>query len=139
MPRLLALQDVILHAEGAAVDLRGAQLDQFEQLLVDAGLGRDLAERQHDFVGVGRQRTMKSLTHCGHVTFSSLMFDTLSCYRDGITIRNLERFKAARSLRSTAPRALATSEIATDLQQNCGSDDGVMAFGAARRAVRLPA
>src|SRR5450759_2023381 len=26
----LALQDVVLHAEGAAVDLRGAQLDQFQ-------------------------------------------------------------------------------------------------------------
>ena len=38
----------MLHAEGAAVDLRGAQLDQLEQLLVDAGLGGDLAERQHE-------------------------------------------------------------------------------------------
>jgi hypothetical protein len=53
---LLAFQDVILHAEGAAVDLRGAQLDQFEQLLVHAGLARHLAERQHGRVGVRCQR-----------------------------------------------------------------------------------
>ena len=45
-----------MHAEGAAVDLRGAQLDQFEQLLVHAGLARDLAERQHGRVGVRCQR-----------------------------------------------------------------------------------
>src|SRR6266850_2142084 len=51
---LLALQDVILHAEGTAIDLRGAQLDQFEQLLVHASLARDLAERQHGVIGVGR-------------------------------------------------------------------------------------
>ncbi len=46
----------MLHAEGAAVDLRGAQLDQFKQLLVHAGLGRHLAERQHGLVGVRCQR-----------------------------------------------------------------------------------
>src|SRR3954466_9520215 len=41
----LALQDVILHAEGTAIDLRRAQLDQFEQLLkAYPGLsGADLA------------------------------------------------------------------------------------------------
>ena len=46
----------MLHAIGATVDLRGAQLDQFEQLLVDAGLGGDLAERLHGLEGIGRQR-----------------------------------------------------------------------------------
>jgi hypothetical protein len=40
----------------AAIDLRGAQLDQFEQLLVDAGLGGGLAKRCDNIVGVGRQR-----------------------------------------------------------------------------------
>ena len=44
----------MLHAEGAAVDLRGAQLDQFEKLLVEAGLGRHLAERQHQLIRIGR-------------------------------------------------------------------------------------
>ena len=44
----------MLHAKRAAVDLRGAQLDQFEQLLVHAGLGRDLAQRQHGAVDVRR-------------------------------------------------------------------------------------
>jgi len=36
--------------------LRGAQLDQFEQLLVDAGLAGRLAKRRNQIVGVGRQR-----------------------------------------------------------------------------------
>ena len=39
----LAQQNMMLHAEGAAIDLRRAQLDQFEQLLVDAGLCGGLA------------------------------------------------------------------------------------------------
>ena len=47
-------QDVMLHAEGAAVDLRGAQLDQLEKLLVEAGLGRDLAQRKHQIIRIGR-------------------------------------------------------------------------------------
>ena len=46
----------MLHAERAAVDLRGAQLDQFEQLLVDAGLGGHPAERGYDIESFGRQR-----------------------------------------------------------------------------------
>jgi hypothetical protein len=50
------LQDVKLDAEGAAVDLRGAQLDQFKQLFVDTGLAGRLAKRRDQVVGVGRQR-----------------------------------------------------------------------------------
>ena len=46
----------MLHAERAPVDLRGAQLDQFQQLLVDAGLGGDLAKRQNGIISVRRQR-----------------------------------------------------------------------------------
>ena len=46
----------MLHAERAAVDLRGAQLDQFEQLLVHAGLGRDLAQCLHGAVSLRRLR-----------------------------------------------------------------------------------
>jgi hypothetical protein len=48
------LQDMILQAERAAVDLRGADLDQLDQLLVEAGLCRELAERQQCLVDVGR-------------------------------------------------------------------------------------
>jgi hypothetical protein len=54
--QLLGLQDVILHAECASVDLRGAQLDEFEQLLLDARLGSGVAERRDDLVNIGRQR-----------------------------------------------------------------------------------
>ena len=51
-----ALQDVELHAESAAVDLRSAQLDQFEQLPVDAGLAGRLAKRRDNVIGIRRQR-----------------------------------------------------------------------------------
>ena len=44
----------MLHAEGAAIDLRGAQLDEFQELLVEAGLGRDLAQRKHQIIRVRR-------------------------------------------------------------------------------------
>jgi hypothetical protein len=47
---------VKLHAEGAAVDLRGAQLDELKQLLVEAGLGGKLPERSHGIVGIRRHR-----------------------------------------------------------------------------------
>jgi hypothetical protein len=40
---------VELHAESAAIDLRSAQLDQLEQLLVEAGLASRLARRR-DYV-----------------------------------------------------------------------------------------
>ncbi len=44
-----------LQAKGAAVDLRGPDLDQLEQLLVDAGLGGDRAELADGGESVGRQ------------------------------------------------------------------------------------
>ena len=47
---------MILQAESAAVDLRGADLDQLDQFLVEAGLCRELAERQQGLVDVGRLR-----------------------------------------------------------------------------------
>jgi hypothetical protein len=52
----LGLQDVKLHAEGAAIDLRGAQLDELEHLLVEACLGGKLAECPHGITGIRRQR-----------------------------------------------------------------------------------
>ena len=58
MPRLSPCRNVELDAERATVDLRRAQLDEFEQLLVDAGLGGRLRQRQHDLRGVGRQRAV---------------------------------------------------------------------------------
>jgi hypothetical protein len=45
---------VVLHTEGAAIDLRGAQLDQLQQLLVQTGLAGELAECEHHVIGVGR-------------------------------------------------------------------------------------
>jgi hypothetical protein len=45
-----------LHAEGAAVDLRRAQLDQLEQRLVEAGLCGRHAKGCDHIVGIGRQR-----------------------------------------------------------------------------------
>jgi hypothetical protein len=45
---------VKLHAEGAAIDLRRAQLDQFEQLLVDSGPCGGLAKCCDNVAGVGR-------------------------------------------------------------------------------------
>jgi hypothetical protein len=45
---------VKLHVNGAAVDPRGAQLDQLEQLFVDTRLRCDLAERCDDIVSIGR-------------------------------------------------------------------------------------
>ena len=56
---------MILHAEGTAVDLRRAQLDQFEQLLVDAGLCSGLAERGNDLEGIGRQLPVTVLYRVG--------------------------------------------------------------------------
>ena len=52
----LRLKDMILHAEGAAVDLRRPQLDQLEQRLLDAGLGGKTAERENALIGVRCQR-----------------------------------------------------------------------------------
>jgi hypothetical protein len=45
-----------LHTESATVDLRRAQLDQFEQWPFDAGLGRGLSEGSDDIVGIRRLR-----------------------------------------------------------------------------------
>jgi hypothetical protein len=46
---------VKLHAESAAVDLRRAQLDQFKQLFIDAGLCRGMAQCEDNVADVGRQ------------------------------------------------------------------------------------
>jgi hypothetical protein len=46
---------VILHAESAAIDLRGAQFDQFKQLLVDADFCGGTAKRCDGIVSIGRQ------------------------------------------------------------------------------------
>jgi hypothetical protein len=45
-----------LHAESAAIDLGAAQLDQFEQLFVDAGFCGGLAKRRDNVVSIGRLR-----------------------------------------------------------------------------------
>lgn len=45
---------VHVHAVGAAVDLRGAQIDQFDQRTLQAGLGQGLLQAEHGGVGVGR-------------------------------------------------------------------------------------
>jgi hypothetical protein len=50
------LQDVILHAESAAIDLRGAQLDQLKQLLVNADLCSGTTKRCDGIVSIGRQQ-----------------------------------------------------------------------------------
>ncbi|MGY4624679.1 hypothetical protein ACVWY3_002435 [Bradyrhizobium sp. USDA 4486] len=50
----LRQQDVMLYAKGTAIDLRGAQLDELEQLLVEAGLGRHLAQSEHQIIRIGR-------------------------------------------------------------------------------------
>jgi hypothetical protein len=47
------VQDMKLHAESAAIDLGGAQLDQFEQLFVDAGFCGGTAKREDGVVSIG--------------------------------------------------------------------------------------
>jgi hypothetical protein len=42
-----------LHAESAAIDLEASQLDQFEQLFVDAGFCGGLIKREDGVVSFG--------------------------------------------------------------------------------------
>src|SRR5689334_15933362 len=46
------LQNMILNAKGAAVDLRGAYLHKLEQLLVESGLAGQLAQREYGVVDI---------------------------------------------------------------------------------------
>jgi hypothetical protein len=47
---------VKLHAKSAAVDLGRTQLDQFQQLFVDPGLCRGMAQLEDNVADIRRQR-----------------------------------------------------------------------------------